>query len=170
MIGRIAETIMNFIVSVLTSLINFLKSTFSNLFTLLYQLFKWLGELLARLFQALIDVIQSFFNVIYDLIRCFLYLIYMIGVLAVKLFQVLWELGMLLYSFIVGLTKTVEGLFYIRRSSTTSGGHGYSAMMRKISKTLDVLQLDVVAYILLFLIWIFTAVSVIKIISTLKNE
>lgn len=166
MIGRIAETIMNFIVAVLTSLVNFLKSTAEKIIDLLYQLFTWLGQLLERLFQALIDVLQVFFNVIYDLIRCLLYLIYMIGVLAVKLFLVLWELAKLLYSFVVGFGKTVASLFYTERSS---GGHGYSEMMGKVVSNMDVLQLDVVAYILLFVIWVFGAIGVIKILSTMKN-
>ena len=166
MIGRIAETIMNFLVSFLRSLINFLKATAEKIIQLLYDIARWLGQLLERLFQALIDVLTAFFEVIYDLIRCFLYLIYKIGELAIKLFLVLWELAKLLYSFVVGIGRTVASLFYTPKGS---GGHGYSAEMGKVMSSLDALQMDVVAYILLFIIWIFTAFGVIKIISTFKN-
>lgn len=167
MIGRIAEAVMDFIVSVLMSIWNFLYGAFSQLFSLLYQLFVWLGQLLQRLFQALIDVLVSFFTVIYDLIRGLMYLLYMIGVLAVKLFQVLFELAKLLWAFIQGFARTVASLFYTERESS---GHGYSNMMGRIVDSMDVLQLDVVAYILLFLIWVMTALGVMTIIGSLKNS
>lgn len=95
-----------------------------------------------------------------------MYLIYMIGVLAVKLFQVLFELAKLLWAFVQGLGRTIGSLFY---TELPSSGHGYSAMMGRVVESLGVLQLDVVAYILLFLIWIATAFGVITIIGTLKN-
>ena len=167
MIGNIAEVIMIFIVSVLMSIWNFLYNAISNLFTMLYQLFAWLGQLLQRMFQALIDVLVSFFTVIYDLIRGLMYLLYMIGVLAVKLFTVLFELAKLLWAFVQGFARTVASLFYTERESS---GHGYSSMMGRIVDAMDVLQLDVVAYILLFLIWIMTAFGVMSIVGTLKNQ
>lgn len=166
MIGNIAEVIMNFIVSVLMSLWNFFYQGIQNLFRLLYELFVWLGQLLQRLFQALIDVLVSFFMVIYDLIRGLMYLIYMIGVLAVKLFIVLFELAKLLWAFVQGLARTIGSIFY---NPVPSSGHGYSEMMGRVVGAMDVLQLDVVAYILLFLIWIATAFGVMSIIGSLKN-
>lgn len=166
MIGRIAETIMNFLVALATSIMSFFQRAMKTLMDFLYSLFEWLGDLLSNLFQALIDVLAAFFKVIYDVIYCVLYLIYKIGVLIVKLFQIFWELAKLLVAFINGLVKTVASLFY---TPTTSAGHGYSAPMGKVMRNLDVLQLDVVAVILMFLIWIFTAFGVIKIIGSFKN-
>lgn len=167
MIGNIAEVVMNFIVSVLMSIWNFLYDAFSQLFRMLYELFVWLGQLLQRLFQSLIDVLVSFFMVIYDLIRGLMYLLYMIGVLAVKLFTVLFELAKLLWAFVQGFARTIASLFYTERESS---GHGYSEMMGRIVDSMDVLQLDVVAYILLFIIWIMTALGVMRVIGTLKNN
>lgn len=167
MIGRIVEKVMDFIISILLSIWNFLYDTFSQLFKLLYQLFVWLGELLQRLVQSLIDVLVSFFMVIYDVIRGVMYLIYMIGVLAAKLFIVLFELAKLLWAFVQGFIKTIGSLFYTER---TASGHGYSEMMGRVVESMDVLQLDVVAYILLFLIWIMTALGVMSIIGSLKNN
>lgn len=166
MIGRIAETIMNFLVALVTSVMNFFKKAMKTLMDFLYNCFEWLAELLSNLFQALFDVLAAFFKIIYDLIYCLLYLIYKIGVLIVKLFQILWELAKLLVAFINGLMKTVASLFY---TPTKSAGHGYSESMGKVMKNLDVFQLDVVAVILMFLIWIFTAFGVIKIIQSFKN-
>lgn len=167
MIGNIAETIMNFIVSVLLSIWNFLYQAVQNLFRLLWELFVWLGQLLQRLFQALIDVLVSFFMVIYDLIRGLMYLLYMIGVLAVKLFIVLFELAKLLWAFVQGFARTIGSIFY---NELPSSGHGYSEMMGRVVGAMDVLQLNVVAYILLFLIWIATVFGVMSIIGSLKNN
>ena len=166
MIGRIAETIMNFLVALATSIMNFFKKAMTTIMDFLFDLFTWLGDLLERLFQALLDVLANFFKVIYDLIYCLLYLIYKIGVVAVKLFQILWEIAKLIVAFIVGLFKSLASIFY---TPTESAGHGFSAPMGKVMQNLDVFQLNVVATILLFLIWIFTAFAVIKILSTLKN-
>lgn len=166
MIGNIARVIMDFIVSVLMSIWGFLYNLGERAFTLLYELFVWLGQLLQRLFQSLIDVLVAFFMVIYDLIRGLLYLLYMIGVLAVKLFLVLVELGKLLWAFVQGLARTVGSIFYTERSS---GGHGYSEMMGRVAEHLHLFQLDVLAYILLFAIWIMTALGVMKIIGNLKG-
>lgn len=166
MIGRIAEVIMNFIVSVLLSLWGFIYNAFTQLFTMLYQLFQWLGQLLQRLIQSLIDVLVSFFMVIYDLIQAFLYLLYMIGVLAAKFFQVLFSLATMLWAFIKGITQTIASFSY---DALPASRHGYSEMMGKVVSSMNTLQLDVVAQILLFLIWIATAFAVLQIISTMKN-
>lgn len=166
MIGNIANVVMNFMANMLRSLFSFVFDSINNLFQLIYNFAKWLGDLLQRLVQSLINVLIGFFQVIYDLIRCVLYLIYMIGVLAVKLFLVLWELAKLLYSFVVGLGRTVASLFYTPKQS---GGHGYSEMMGTIFSKMDALQLNVIAYILLFIIWVFVAITVVKIVGTMKN-
>ena len=166
MIGNIANVVMNFLANMLRSLFGFLYSGLERLFQLIYNLATFIGELFQRFFQAIINVLVGFFQVIYDLVRCVLYLIYKIGVLAVKLFQVLWEIAKLLYSFVVGLTKTVASLFYTPKST---GGHGYSDAIGQVVGHLGVLQMNVVAYILLFLIWLFVAITVIKILGTFKN-
>lgn len=165
-IGEFLRQALKFIRNLFLDFVDWLYDVFKNLFDFLFDLFKWLGELLERLFQSLIDVLVAFFSVIYDLIRGLLYLIYMIGVLAVKFFTLIFQIGKLAWSFIVGLGKTVASMFYIEREFS---GHGYSQMMGQIVKSLDVLQLDVVAYILLFIIWIMTAFGVIKILSTLAR-
>lgn len=166
-IADIARQILYWFQQALENIGDFMYRVFRRLFSLIEECFIWLGELLARLIQSLIDVLVSFFNVIYDLIRALLHLVYMIGVLAVKLFEVLWTLGKLLWSFVQGLGRTVSSLFYTPRASS---GHGYSEIMGKVASNLHYLQLDVVAYILLFIIWVMTALGVIQIISTLKNQ
>lgn len=145
---------------------NGIKNFFSALFNVIWSAIKWLGELLGRLFKALLDLLISFFKVIYELIEGFLYFLYNIGLVAVKIFQIFFELGKLIVSFFVGLGRTLQSLVYIPSSS---GGHGYSETIGKIfNAAAGPLQLNVIAYILLFGIWLFTAVQVIKLLSSIR--
>ncbi len=165
-IGDFFTKLLRYIRDIFVSFVDWLRDAFENLVEFIYDAFVWLGELLERLFQALIDVLVSFFEVIYDVIRGLLYLIYMIGVLAVKFFTLILNIGSLAWSFIKGLGRTIASLFYTQR---TSGGHGYSQMMGEVVSAMDVLQLNVVAYILLFGIWIMTAFGVLHLISTMRG-
>jgi len=142
-----------------------LGDAFGKLFKVIWDGIKWVGNLLKNLFQGLVDIIIGFFLVIYALIDGFLYFLYKVGVLAVKLFILLLETAKLLWSLVVGFAKTLASLAYTPQSTS---GTGYSDMLGKLFKNLSVLQIDVIAYILLFVIWMFTAVGAIKLISSIR--
>lgn len=145
---------------------NSIKNFFIALFDVIWSAIKWLGELIGKLFKALLELLISFFKVIYDLIDAFLYFLYNIGLVAVKIFQIFFEVGKLIVSFFVGLGRTLQSLAYVPRSG---GGHGYSETIGKVfNAAAGPLQLNVIAYILLFGIWIFTAIQVIKLLSSLR--
>lgn len=146
-------------------LFGFLGSLFSNLFGVIWDGIVWVGNVLKMLFQGLVDIIVGFFKVIYALIDGLLYLLYMIGVLAVKLFFVIFEAVKILWSLVVGFGRTLASLNYSPRSS---GGNGYSEMIGKLFSNLGVLQLDGIAYILLFCLWFITAITAIKLISSIR--
>jgi len=166
MIGNLFSKLFQFLIDFLMKLGGLIKDGFQSLMDFLFDCFKWLGRLLSKLFQALIDVLVSFFTVIYELIKGLLYLLYMIGVCAAKLFLILWEVAKLIWSFIVGLTNTFQSIFF---TPSVSSGHGYSSMMGRVASSLNVLQLDVVAYILMFAIWLFGAFGVIRIFGSLRG-
>lgn len=149
-----------------SKLFGFLGNLFKGLFGVIWDVIKWVGRLLKSLFQGLIDLLVGFFKVIYALIDGLLYLLYMIGVLAVKLFLVIFEAAKIIWSLIVGFTKTLASLTYSPRAS---GGHGYSEIMGKLFDNLSFLQIDVVAYVLLFILWFVTAIAAIKLISSMKG-
>lgn len=132
---------------------------------LLWEVIKWIGELLWTLLTALFDFLMVFFQFIYDLVAGLLYFLYQIGVVAVKVFTLFLELALLIWSFIVGLLTTLASLQY---SPSGSGGNGYSDMIGKLFTAAEPLQLNVVAYILLAIIWVFTAIQTIKILSGLR--
>jgi hypothetical protein len=146
-------------------LFGFLGSIFGGLFGVIWDGVQWIGNLVKSLFQGLLDVLIGFFKAIYALIDGILYLLYMIGVLAVKLFLVIFEAAKILWSLIVGFGRTLASLHYTPRSSS---GNGYSEIMGKLFKNLSVLQLDGIAYILLFCLWFITAITAIKLISSIR--
>jgi hypothetical protein len=138
---------------------------FGNLFGVIWSGIKWLGNLLWSLFQGLINILVSFFEVIYALIAGLLYFLFKVGVLAVKLFTLLFETMKILWSLVVGFAKTLASLTYTPKGSS---GTGYSEMLGKLFNNLSVLQIDVIAYILLFILWMFTAVGAMKLISSIR--
>lgn len=147
------------------NLFNFLGSLFSGLFGVIWDAVKWIVDALVILLQSLLNPILIFFEAIYGLIAGLLHLLFMIGVLAVKLFQVIFEAAKILWSLIVGFGKTLASLSYTPKST---GGHGYSKMIGDLFSNLEVLQINSVAYILLFLLWFMTAISAIKLISSIR--
>lgn len=152
---------------------------FSKLFSVLWAVITWIGTTIwnavtwvvtqiGNLFKFLFDLLISFFMVIYDLIAGLLYLLYKIGVLAVRFFQVIFEAAKMLWSFVSGLARTMGQLVFNPIGS--SPNNAYSADIGFVMQHANsALQLNSVAYILLFLIWISTAVAVVNMISSIRN-
>lgn len=159
--GKLFKTIGN----MFSGLFSFLGNLFTKLFSLLWEVIKWLGNFIKKLFQGLIDILISFFQVIYALIDGILYLIYKIGVLAVKLFQVIFEVAKLIWALAVGFARTLASLHYTPRAGS---GNGYSSIIGKLFNNMEVLQIDVLAYILLFVIWFITAIAAMKLLSSIR--
>ncbi|WP_017473320.1 hypothetical protein [Amphibacillus jilinensis] len=142
-----------------------LTDAFGKLFGLLWDVAEWIYTGFLNIFQHILDILIGFFEVIFDVIRGLLYLVYMIGVLAVRLFQVLLEAAQILWSLIVGFGNTLASLTYTPQSS---GGHGYSDMIGRIFNALEPMQLAPIAYILSFALWFITAISAMKLISSIR--
>lgn len=140
---------------------------FKKLFGVIWSGISWLGRQIANMFQFLIDLLISFFTFFFDLISALLYLLFKIGVLAVKLFQVLLAAGQMIWSFVVGLIKTMGQLVFSPIGQ--SPNNAYSGMLGSVmTQANSALQLTSIAYILLFVIWLFTAISAIKIIASIR--
>lgn len=142
-----------------------LGDAFGKLFDVIWSVIKWIGRLLKKLFQGFIDLIVGFFEVIYALIDGLLYFLYKIGVLAVKLFLLFFELAKMIVSLFVGFAKTLASLVYMPRGGS---GNGYSEMLGKIFAALKPLNIDPIAYILMFILWMFTVVAAIKLLSSIR--
>lgn len=172
MIGNIFSKFFELLINLFLGIGSFLKDVADAMLSFLFTAFKWLGELLARLFQSLIDVLVSFFQVVYDLIRGILYFIYVIGLCVAKFFAILWEVAKLAWAFVQGISSTLSSIFFVPTTPdlTMGAGHGYSGIIGKIMSYTDVLQLDVIAYILLFGVWLFGAFGVVQILGSLRGS
>lgn len=164
-LGEFFGNLFGYIGEVFGSLFSFLADIFGKLFGVIWDGLKWLGDLFKLLFQGLIDLLTIFFEAIFGLIAGLLYLLYMIGVLAVKLFLVIFETAKLLWALAVGFTNSLASLQYTPRAT---GGNSYSEIFGKLFTALEPLQLNSVAYILLFILWFGTAISAIKLLSSIR--
>ena len=130
------------------------------------DLFGWIADVIGSFFNTIITIITTFIEAIFAVIGGILYLLYKIGVLATKLFMLFYELGSILISLVVGITRTLGSIVY---NPGTSSGHGYSEVIVKVFDTMTNFDISPVAYILSFLIWFTTGFYAIRIISTFRN-
>lgn len=142
-----------------------LGDAFKKLFDVVWSVIQWIGRLIASLFESLLDLLLAFFEVIYALIYGLFYFLLQIGLIAVKIFLIFFEVGKLLISLVVGFGKTLASLSY---SSRTSSGNGYSEMLGNVFGAAESLQLNVIAYIILFVLWFSTAISAMKLLSSIR--
>lgn len=134
---------------------NFFKNLFSSVLGFLADLFGFL-------FNGLIAVLKAIFKPILIVVALLFYFVSKLAVLIFTLLGVLLDIGKLLYSFVMGLFKTLAGLTW----TPTTPDHGsWSSPIAEVFIALEPYQLDKIAYVLLFIIWITTAYSAIQILS-----
>lgn len=115
------------------------------------------------MFNGLVTVLKTIFSPILALVGILFYFVYKLAELVVMLLSVLLAIGKLLYSFVVGLFKTLAGLVW----TPTQPNHGsWSDPIRQVFSALEPYQLDRIAYVLAFVVWITTAYAAIKILSS----
>lgn len=141
------------------SILNWFGTFFQNLFS---GALSFLSNLFGYLFNGLITVLKFLFNPILILVALIFYVIYKLAELVVTLFAVLLSIGKLLYSFVMGLFKTLTGFSW----SPSTPDHGkWSGAIGEVFGALEPYQLNKVAYVILFIIWIMTAWAGIRILS-----
>lgn len=122
----------------------------------------YLGELLGWLFDGLIQLLKALFSPILIVIALIFYFLYKLAELVVMLFMVLLGIGKLLYAFIQGIIATFAGFVW----TPTTPDHGsWSYAFGQAFASLSDYQMDKVAYVLMFGIWIFTAFAAIRLLS-----
>jgi hypothetical protein len=129
--------------------------------------FNYLWGFLARLADWLLDGLAYLFSPIFDLLAGIFYFLYMIGVVLVKVVTVVLALGKLLIGLCTGLFKTITGLSFSGRPAILPDS--YNDVFARLQPVLNTLQLDKVAYLITFAIWIATAFASIKIIGNMRG-
>lgn len=130
-----------------------------NLYTVVLS---FLRDLFGYLFNGLIAVLKAIFNPILILVALVFYFVYKLGILLVTLIKVLLAIGKLIYSFVMGIFKTLAGFVWM--PFTPSHG-SWSAPIGEVFAALEPYQLNKIAYLLLFAIWMLTGYGAIKILS-----
>lgn len=145
----------------IANILNWISNFFQNLTSVVLNFF---SATLGSLFQGLINVLKFIFKPIFILIAIIFYVIYKLGELVVALVMVLVAIGKLLYSFVIGLFKTIASLAW---TATAPPDHGsWSGAMTQFFAALEPYQLNKIAYVISFVIWVTTAIAVIKILSS----
>lgn len=129
--------------------------------------FDWLFSLLATLFSRLMDGLWWLLQPIFDICTIVFQFIYWIGVIIVKIILLVFGIGKLLIGLIAGLFSTLFGLGFTGR--VTNLPTSYSDVYTHIRPYLATLQLDKVAYIMQFSIWLFTAFMALRIIGNMRG-
>lgn len=142
--------------SILNSFWEFSQNLFSPIIS-------FLSTLLGHLFNGLISVIKFIFQPILILAAILFYFISKLAELFLLLIMVLLSLGKLLYSLVQGLVKTLAGFVW----TPVTPDHGsWSGAISEVFIALEPYQLDKVAYIIMFVIWVMTAVAAIRMITS----
>lgn len=132
---------------------------FQNLFSVVLSA---IGDFFGWLLDGLVKILTAIFKPIFILIAIIFYFFYKIAEIFLLLFQVLLAIGKLLYSFVQGLIVTIAGFAW---TPTTPSNGSWSHPIKEVFRGLELFQLDKIAYLLMFAIWIFTVLAVIRILS-----
>src|SRR5690606_7762411 len=128
----------------------------------------FLSNLFGGLFQGLINVLKLIFKPIFIVVALLFYFLYKLAELVVTLVLVIVAIGKLLYSFMIGLFNTFASMSYTPTSPPNHGSWSYA--INQAFAALEMYQLDKIAYIISFGIWVATAFGVIKILSARSEE
>lgn len=129
--------------------------------------FNYLWGFLKDLGTYFLNAIAWLLKPVFDLIGAVFYFVYKIGVVLLKVVEVVLSIGKLLIGIGSGLFKTITGLSYTGTPAVIPDS--YNQVFTKLQPVFMTLQLDKVAYLIIFTIWIYTAFTAIKIIGDMRG-
>lgn len=140
-------------------ILDWIGGFFKSLFAVVLD---FLGRLLTGLIQGIITVLKTLFRPVLILVAIIFYFVYKVAELFLALLSVMLAIARLLYSFVQGLIVTIAGFSW----TPTTPDHGsWSSAIGEVFDGLAYYQLDKLAYVLLFAIWIMTGVGAIRILT-----
>lgn len=143
----------------IASTLNWIKEFFLRVTS---SVLDFLSMLLSSLFAGLIAVLKSLFSPVLIIIAIIFYLIYKISQVVILLFSLFLEIGKLLYAFVAGFYTTISSLTW----TPSEPHHGsWTSAIQNVFLALAPYQLDKIAYLITFAIWVMTAYQAIKMMS-----
>jgi hypothetical protein len=129
------------------------------------RLFEFFSQLIGSMFQALFNFLKFLLRPVFVVIALVLYLVYKIAMLAWLLIQVFYSIGKIIVAIVKGIFVTLAGFTYVPK---TPDDGVWSPIIRNVAQGLSYFQIDIIAYVLLFLIWFGVAWGVIRIIGSIQ--
>lgn len=150
MIAELASGIYDFFADFFTKLLSFLASCFSGLF-------EGIKSLLVFLFEPLLILIATIF-----------YFLYKLGLLIIAVFKFLYSLVVIMFSVMKGLFVTLIGLTY--NGTKVNLPPRYQEVVDNMQPAMELLQINKVAVICLWIVWIFVAVAIVRIVGARGSD
>jgi len=129
--------------------------------------FGYLFDLLGRFGKYILDGILWLLSPILDFFAMIFYFIYKLIAVLASVVRLVIDVGRLLLGLVTGLFKTIIGFNFT--GSTTILPDSYQKVFLNLQPILKTLQVDKVAYLFQFGIWIFTAIIAMKIIGNMRG-
>lgn len=128
------------------------------------KLFAFLGFLFSGLFEGLKSLLVFLFEPILALIGSIFYFLYKVGVLILLLIQVIYKTVVFFVSIMKGLFVTLIGLSYNGKQAVIPAR--YQEVFDHLAPALQMAQMDKVATLCLWAVWVFIAVAAVKVIGS----
>jgi hypothetical protein len=126
-------------------------------------LFSYLGSLLGGLFEGLKELLVALFTPVMQLIAAIFYFLYKLGVLLVLVIEILFRFVFFFVYVMKGLFVTLIGLSYSGKTAVLPPR--YQEVFTNIQPALDFIQMDKIAVLCLWAVWVFIGVALIKIVG-----
>lgn len=129
--------------------------------------FNYLFDLLASLFYKIMNGLLWMLQPVFDLIALIFSFVVWIGIIVGKIVLLVFALGKMLVGLIVGLFATITGFGY--SGGKTNLPASYNDVYTHIKPFLATMQIDKVAYLLQFGIWLMTAFMALNLIGNMRG-
>jgi|HigsolmetaAR203D_1030402.scaffolds.fasta_scaffold02548_14 hypothetical protein len=139
-----------------SGLYSFLANAFGTLFS-------YLGDLFGRFFDSLMLLLLRIFMPIWQLIAAIFYFLYKLGMLILSVIEVLYRLVYFFVYVMKGLFVTLIGLSYNGQKAVLPAR--YQEVFDNIQPALQIVQMDKVAVLCLWGVWIFVGIALIKVVG-----
>lgn len=147
----------------IASFLNWIGTFFGRLIN---SLIDFLGKLFGFLFGKLFELLKLLFKPIFILLAIVFYFLYKLGEIVLLLLQLLLGIGKVFFALVKGIFLTLAGFTF---TPTDRNDGQWTPIFRNVVDGLESYQLDIVGYILLFLLWFSFGFAAIRTISSMKG-
>lgn len=127
------------------------------------SLFSFLGSLFSGLFEGLKELLVTLFAPVLQLIAAIFYFLYKLGLLLVSVIEILFRFVFFFVYVMKGLLATLIGLSYSGKTAVLPAR--YQEVIDNVQPALQMAQMDKIAVLCLWAVWVFIAIALIKVVG-----